>query len=711
MKAFVEVLCPGNVDSGSAAHLFIDGTRLQFGCGDGAQRTAVEAGVKPSRLVAIFLPSLCPRDVGGLPGMLLTASDAGMTHIVVAGPVGLGALLEAARPFFMRPSLHVNVEEVSGAELRVVFRKDTVSVRGVALAGGAVAFVARINDLPGRFDPAKAAALGVPRGRLYGVLQNGVPVTLESGIEVQPAQVMGAPIPGPVIAAIPHVDTPTCVTDCAHLSAAALETGDGRVSLVVHFSGNPVLSNDKYKSWTRALGSKTRHMPLHPDFAPNRAIFYANAVEISMLHYTIDEEIFPLPANTTRPHQPPANPHLDPVPERASHPPPMRALPETWLRPEIQLRLHLAPATMAGKLDLSNVPDALVPRNPSAPRRPWGRDLHVETSGATGPENKGSSSTSAPPPLSMAHLRDSKAEVLFLGTGGALPGKHRNVSAIHVSVASRGGLLLDCGEGTYGQLWRALGEEGARSALAQLRVMFISHMHADHHLGALRVLTERSQHSTNSKVAVVAPIQFKAWLDTALMSEARNGVSFFNAAELTDPQTPAARFFADSIGLELGTVRVLHCPDAFAIVLRDVVERWKLVYSGDTRPCDALVDAGSGATLLIHEATLDDRLRDEARAKMHTTVGEALSVAARMGAWRTVLTHFSQRYPKVPALDDDIVQRMDEVCATIACDFMRVPFSRLEEIPALTPVIRDAFEKDVEDLLLKTPLPAEPEVT
>ena len=71
-----------------------------------------------------------------------------------------------------------------------------------------------------------------------------------------------------------------------------------------------------------------------------------------------------------------------------------------------------------------------------------------------------------------------------------------------------------------------------------------------------------------------------------------------------------------------------------------------MVYSGDTRPCDALVAAGRGATLLIHEATFDDDLADDARAKRHSTRSEALDVAARMGAYRTLLTHLSQRYAR-----------------------------------------------------------------
>lgn len=37
----------------------------------------------------------------------------------------------------------------------------------------------------------------------------------------------------------------------------------------------------------------------------------------------------------------------------------------------------------------------------------------------------------------------------------------------------------------------------------------------------------------------------------------------------------------------------------------------------------------------------------QARQKRHSTTQEALCIAQRMGAYRTILTHFSARYPKV----------------------------------------------------------------
>lgn len=66
-------------------------------------------------------------------------------------------------------------------------------------------------------------------------------------------------------------------------------------------------------------------------------------------------------------------------------------------------------------------------------------------------------------------------------------------------------------------------------------------------------------------------------------------------------------------GLEaLISFPVVHCPQAFGVVLQaanrinrvgKTIPGWKIVYSGDTRPCPELVKASHGATVLIHEAS------------------------------------------------------------------------------------------------------------
>lgn len=47
------------------------------------------------------------------------------------------------------------------------------------------------------------------------------------------------------------------------------------------------------------------------------------------------------------------------------------------------------------------------------------------------------------------------------------------------------------------------------------------------------------------------------------------------------------------------------------------------MYSGDTRPCLELIEAVHGATILVHEATIEDGMLREAVARNHskTNVG------------------------------------------------------------------------------------------
>ena len=86
------------------------------------------------------------------------------------------------------------------------------------------------------------------------------------------------------------------------------------------------------------------------------------------------------------------------------------------------------------------------------------------------------------------------------------------------------------------------------------------------------------------------------------------------------------------------------CPDGSRVVAV------RLVFSGDTQPCEQLAMAGTGALLLVHEATFGEGEAEEehARRKRHSTVGQALAIGGRMRAAHVLLTHFSQRYPLLP---------------------------------------------------------------
>jgi ribonuclease Z len=124
-------------------------------------------------------------------------------------------------------------------------------------------------------------------------------------------------------------------------------------------------------------------------------------------------------------------------------------------------------------------------------------------------------------------------EILFTGTGSAIPSKYRNVSGIFVKLpTSNFSVMLDAGEGTYGQLCRRFGygdvsRSSGRSsfssvdeAVSSIAIIFVSHMHADHHLGIPRLIIERFEavsraHPTLpcSPIVVIGPTKLFHWLE------------------------------------------------------------------------------------------------------------------------------------------------------------------------------------------------------
>ena len=63
------------------------------------------------------------------------------------------------------------------------------------------------------------------------------------------------------------------------------------------------------------------------------------------------------------------------------------------------------------------------------------------------------------------------------------------MSATLVKTPENGSIMLDAGEGTLGQMMRRFGNK-LDEELRELRCIFVSHLHADHHLGVIQLLTK-----------------------------------------------------------------------------------------------------------------------------------------------------------------------------------------------------------------------------
>ncbi|KAF3450715.1 hypothetical protein FNV43_RR06804 [Rhamnella rubrinervis] len=649
-------------------------------------------------------------------------------------------------------------------------------------------YVCELPEIKGKFDPAKAVAFGLKPGPKYRELQLGNSVKSDrQNIMVHPSDVMGPSVPGPIVLLV------DCPTEChlqELLSVQCLSsyyadfsgpTESAKVvTCIVHMGPASVVCSPNYQKWMNRFGSAQHIMAGHERKNAEIPILKSSARIAARLNY-LCPQFFPAPGFWSLQHLDCSE--ADTIFSSESS---VVKLSES-LSAENLLKFTLRPYAHLG-LDRSCIPSSMAPTeimDELLSEIPEIVDAakHVSQLWQRSKEIKEDVSSLQDDivmveepwlnentfPSCLENIRRDDLEIVLLGTGSSQPSKYRNVSSIHINLFSKGGLLLDCGEGTLGQLKRRYGVEGADNAVRGLRCIWISHIHADHHTGLARILALRRdllKGMPHEPLLVVGPRQLKRYLDAYQRLEDLD-MQFLDCKHTTEasldafesstesnqedcssrvdfndtnskhtdgqiaqkiestlfakgsrmesywkrPGSPADKSAAFPIiknlkkvlseaGLEaLISFPVLHCPQAFGVVLKaaertnsvgKVIPGWKIAYSGDTRPCPELIKASHGATVLVHEATFEDGMVEEAIAKNHSTTKEAIDVGNSAGAYRIVLTHFSQRYPKIPVVDET---HMHKTC--IAFDMMSINAADLPVLPRVLPYLKLLFRNEI----------------
>jgi ribonuclease Z len=262
--------------------------------------------------------------------------------------------------------------------------------------------------------------------------------------------------------------------------------------------------------------------------------------------------------------------------------------------------------------------------------------------------------------------------LFFAGTAGSVPTARRGLPALLLR-AGGDRLLFDCGEGTQQQLLRSVG-------LPELDAVFLTHYHLDHWLGIIGILKTFDLRGRERPLTVYGPPGLNALLDA--MRPAWGRVSYPLALEELDPHEEVAfdgyvvapfpvehrvraygysfaeddrpgRFDAETAarlgvtpGPDFGRLQAGETVNGVTPeqVLGEPRRGRRIVYTGDTAPCQATEVFAHEADLLVHEATfLDDELA-RARETGHSTARQAAEVAAAAGVKLLALTHLSTRY-------------------------------------------------------------------
>lgn len=183
-------------ERGVAATLVMRGhERLLVDCGEGTQRLMLASTAGLRRVAAILITHGHGDHVLGLPGLLATFSESRDDPLLVAGPPGTRALVDAFRPHFGALAFPLEVREMTPGE---AIARDGYAIEAVAVSHRTPALAWRVREAAarGHLDPDRLAALGVPHGPARARLAEGEQVRLPGGATVSPAEVTGPARPG-----------------------------------------------------------------------------------------------------------------------------------------------------------------------------------------------------------------------------------------------------------------------------------------------------------------------------------------------------------------------------------------------------------------------------------------------------------------------------------------------------------------------------------
>ena len=189
--------------SGLAIHR--EGETMLFECGEGTQRQMMRYGVAFT-LSEIFFTHFHADHFLGVIGLIRTFGLQGRTDaLLLYGPKGAKKVLGAAIQLGVeRVPFPVEIVEVKAGDLlgdggRGKREGYDIRVFATEHGGGSVGYVLREHERRGRFDAAKAQAMGIPEGPLWGQIAKGVPVTLSDGQTVRPSDLVGPKRPGRLV--------------------------------------------------------------------------------------------------------------------------------------------------------------------------------------------------------------------------------------------------------------------------------------------------------------------------------------------------------------------------------------------------------------------------------------------------------------------------------------------------------------------------------
>ncbi len=272
-------------------------------------------------------------------------------------------------------------------------------------------------------------------------------------------------------------------------------------------------------------------------------------------------------------------------------------------------------------------------------------------------------------------------ELTILGCSSATPTSNRNPTAQLLNIAERF-FLIDCGEATQIQLRKY------KIKFQRINHIFISHLHGDHYLGLVGLLSSMHLLGRTNDLYIYAPEGLQEIIEVQLkLSQSYLNFSIVYHSHIFENN----RLIFEDEKVEVRSIVLNHripcCGFVFsekpllANISKEVIKKYKLqveeilalkkgadlelidktivpnnllvtkkltprkyAYCSDTSYDERLIPYIAKADLLYHEATFMNAMQARAKETFHSTSSEAATIAAKSGVQKLMIGHYSARY-------------------------------------------------------------------